>query len=167
MRIAVLSDTHAGEEKVSKVVTLLRPYLIGVDGILHAGDVTAVALLDELDEFAPLHGVAGNMDGPEIRGRLPEQTTIELGGKKVGLIHGWGAPAGLADKVIARFAGKDGRPTVDVLVFGHTHQAQVERRGELLVVNPGSPTDRRFAPYRSMAMLEIGAEVSAQVIKLP
>jgi uncharacterized protein len=167
MRIAVLSDTHASEEKVSRVLTLLRPYLTGVDGILHAGDFTASALLEELGELAPLHGVAGNMDGPEIRGRLPEQTTVELAGKKIGLIHGWGAPAGLADKVIAKFAGKDGRPVVDVLVFGHTHQAQVERRGELLVVNPGSPTDRRFAPYRSLAILEIGPEVRAEVIKLP
>ena len=166
MRLAVLSDTHANSEKAAKVFERLRPHLAGVDGILHAGDVTCAELLEMLEAVAPLYAVAGNMDGDDLREGLGEQRLLELGGRRLGLIHGWGSPGDLPRRVAGRFAAPAGQPQVEAIVFGHSHQPLVETVGGVLLVNPGSPTDRYFAPYRSMAFLELGAEIKAEIVRL-
>lgn len=165
-RAAVISDTHARPGDVAKVMDLLRPHLGGVDRILHAGDVVCPELLDALEGLAPLDAVAGNMDGPDIAARLPQQTVIELGGRRIGLIHGWGAPGDLPRKVLERFCGDDGRPGVEAVVFGHSHAPLVEYRQGVLLVNPGSPTDRRWAPFCSLALLEAGRSLQAHIVRL-
>ena len=68
------------------------PLLEGADAILHAGDITSLELLDELGAIAPVHAVAGNMDSETTLSTLGERRVLELGGHRVGLIHGWGAP---------------------------------------------------------------------------
>ncbi len=165
MRVLVLSDTHVAAAQVPWVVELLRPHLDGVEHILHAGDAVSPALHEALAKLAPLSAVAGNMDPPELRARWPEESVLELGGRRVGLIHGWGAPQDLARRVVERFQAPDGRVPLDVLVFGHSHQPLVERRGGLLLLNPGSAVDQRFAPYRSVAELDL-ARLTARIVRL-
>jgi predicted phosphodiesterase len=55
---------------------------------------------------------------------------------------------------------------VDVAIFGHSHQPLVEQQSDLLLLNPGSPTDQRWAPYRSLAHLELGPELRAELVRL-
>jgi putative phosphoesterase len=166
MRVALLSDTHATPGKVKMVMAQLRPYLQGVDAILHAGDLTAIEMFEVLTAVAPCHAVAGNMDTPDVHARLPEETILELAGRRIGLVHGGGSPGNVPDRVFQRFLGAEHQPTVDVIVFGHTHQPLVEQRGKVLLVNPGSPTDGRSAPYRSLAMLEMDDTLDARIIRL-
>jgi uncharacterized protein len=166
MRLAVISDSHVVRDQVAALVAELRPLLDGVDAILHAGDITSLDLLDELGAIAPVHAVAGNMDSETTVNTLGERRVLELGGHRLGLIHGWGAPGDLARRVVERFRGPSGRLEVEVIVFGHSHQPLVERTGEVLLVNPGSPTDRRWAPYRSFALLELGATIDARLVRL-
>jgi hypothetical protein len=45
--------------------------------------------------------------------------------------------------------------TVDVIAFGHSHTPYCERHGAIWVINPGSPTDKRFSPRYSYAILEV------------
>jgi uncharacterized protein len=165
MRVLVVSDTHVAAAQVPWVMDLLRPHLDGIEHVLHAGDAVCTALHEALAEYAPVNSVVGNMDPAEVRERWPEQVSLELGGRRVGMIHGWGAPQDLVRRVLERFQDPGGHVPLDVLVFGHSHQPLVERRGELLLVNPGSAVDQRWAPYRAVAELDLD-RLSARIIRL-
>jgi predicted phosphodiesterase len=53
------------------------------------------------------------------------------------------------------------------VVFGHTHKALVERRKGILLINPGTPNDRRFSKHLSYAVLTIeGGELKPEIIRL-
>lgn len=149
MRISVISDTH-----VPKVAPRLDAGLLerleGSDLILHAGDLVELAVLDELKDIAPTVAVYGNMDQPEVTGLLPEDTVVEAEGVRIGLVHGWGPPMGIERRVLSRFSG------VDAVIFGHTHKALLERRKGVLLLNPGTPMDRRFSKRLSYAVLDVG-----------
>ena len=167
MRIAVLSDTHAGCGQTELIAHSLKHELEAADHILHAGDLGRGDMLQVLERFAPVTAVAGNMDGPDVRHRCPEQAIVKLAGKRIGLIHGWGAPRDLPRKVFERFVTSDGTCPIDVIVFGHSHQPLIEQRHGVLMLNPGSPTDRRSAPYRSLARLFIESDIRAEIVHLP
>ena len=166
MQAVVLSDTHVSPRKVKKTIERLRSYLEKADHILHAGDITCMDFLEALCTFAPVTAVAGNMDGPEVRRELPEQRVVELAGRKIGLTHGWGSPGGVAEKVTARFLEGPDAPGLDAIVFGHTHRALAEKKNDVWLINPGSPTDWFFAPFRSLAILEIDQELDARIVTL-
>ncbi len=159
-RVVVLADTH-----IPKVGPSLPGGLLErceeADLILHAGDLIEISVLEELRSLTPTRAVAGNMDLPEAKAVLPEKAVIEVEGKTIGLIHGWGPPMGIERRVLSRFQG------VDVVVFGHTHKALVEKRKGTLLVNPGTPTDRRFSDRLSYAVLTIeNGIVEPQIIWL-
>ncbi|MDY6794863.1 MAG: metallophosphoesterase family protein [Actinomycetota bacterium] len=160
IRIGLVADTH-----IPKVAPNLPAYLLdvlsGVDLILHAGDLVEVSVLERLRELAPTRAVAGNMDRPEVRAVLPEREVMDLEGARVGLIHGWGSPFGIERRVLSRFQG------MDVVVFGHTHKPLVEKRKGTLLVNPGTPNDRRFSKRLSCARLTIkDGEVEPEIVWL-
>lgn len=152
MLLGVLSDTHLAAPD-GRLEALLSGPLGEAELLLHAGDYTGEAMVDHL-EFAdprPFYGVSGNMDPPSVARRLPRTRLLDLGGRRVGVVHGWGAPAGIEERVLAAFP----RPP-DLVVFGHTHRAaRVEREGAVLV-NPGSAFDRRSAPRCTVALVDLG-----------
>ncbi len=157
-RVVLISDTHlprAGEALRAEVLEAARQ----ADLVMHAGDLVEMAVLEELRALAPVRAVAGNMDAPEVKAVLPSQLTVEVEGKRIGLIHGWGPPLGIEGRVLRRFRG------VDAVVFGHTHKARVEERKGVLLINPGSAGDRRFSPRLSYAVLEIeGGEMRPRIV---
>ncbi|MBC7247258.1 MAG: metallophosphoesterase [Actinobacteria bacterium] len=159
-RVVVVSDTH-----IPKVGSELPPALLdamrGADLVLHAGDLVDLPVLEELRGLAPVVAVAGNMDYPAVKAVLPEQRVVEVEGKLIGLTHGWGPPLGIERRVLSRFSG------VDVVVFGHTHAALVEERRGVLLVNPGTPNDRRFSKRLSYAVIVVdGGRLDAEVVWL-
>ena len=125
--------------------------LAAADLIVHAGDVVALSVLEELRELAPVEAVYGNMDEPALRESLPEQRVVEVAGARVGVVHIPGAAAGREARLLARFPG------CDAIVYGHTHIPQVARAGPegVWILNPGSPTERRRGPVHSMLVLEV------------
>jgi uncharacterized protein len=155
MRVGIISDTH----------NLLRPqvfdHFAGVEHILHAGDVGDADILLELESIAPVTAVWGNTDGWALRGRLPEVAHLEIGGVRVVVIHGqqWGSPT--PQKAARAF------PDTDLVVFGHSHQAVIDRVGSVLTVNPGSAGPSRFgvAPTLAVGVLEDGA-ATAELIEV-
>ncbi len=147
-RVIAISDTHiprVGEDLPPALLEALR----GADLILHAGDLVDISVLDRLREMGPVAAVAGNMDYPNVRSVLPEARVVEVEGKRIGLTHGGGPPLGIERRVLSRFTG------VDAVVFGHTHTAHLEERKGVLLVNPGTPNDRRFSRRLSYAVLEV------------
>ncbi len=150
-RVVAISDTH-----IPKVKEDLPPSLVealqGADLIVHAGDLVDISVLDRLRELGTVVAVAGNMDYPSVRAVLPETRVVEVEGKRIGVTHGSGPPLGIERRVLSRFAG------VDAVVFGHTHSAHLEERKGVLLVNPGTPNDRRFSRRLSYALLEVDEE---------
>jgi uncharacterized protein len=131
------------------------------DLILHAGDIAAEAVLTELEAIAPVHAVYGNADEPALRERLPKQRIVDVGGARIGMTHVPGPGAGREERLVRRFPG------CDAVVYGHTHVPQVERLGDVWILNPGSPTERRRAPARAMLRLSVArGEIEPELIVL-
>ncbi|MDP3014600.1 MAG: metallophosphoesterase family protein, partial [Candidatus Subteraquimicrobiales bacterium] len=117
MKAGVLSDTHVKTEKeLSRLNEIINTYFNDVDLVLHAGDYVSPDVLDLLTSFSKTYAVCGNMDPPELSAILPIKRTVEIKFFKIGLIHGWGPPFGLIERVKKEFIG------VDCIVFGHSHQ---------------------------------------------
>ena len=161
MRIGVLSDTHItrGNKKLpQKVIEILS----SVDAIIHAGDYQDISVVETLTELKDFYGVCGNMDSGRIRAVLPEKRVVELNGFKIGITHGWGAPNGIESRV-KTFFPKD---NLNAIVFGHSHTPCNKVIDNILFFNPGSPTDKIFAPYNSYGIIEINDTIEARIIKI-
>jgi putative phosphoesterase len=160
-RVAVIADTHL--PRGSRVLSQeCLEELARADLILHAGDVTAAPVLELLRQFAPLHAVHGNMDDPELRATLPEQLVVEIGGARIGMLHIPGPAAGRDARLAGRFRG------CDAVVYGHTHSPEARQHDGVWILNPGSPTERRRAPNRSLLVLEIAAgTITPELVTLP
>jgi putative phosphoesterase len=151
MLIAVISDTH-----MPKGARVLPPAcserLRQADLILHAGDVTAASFLEELSALGPpVDAVHGNMDEPALQASLPKERVVEVAGVRIGMVHVPGPRAGRTERLLARFPG------CDAIVYGHTHVPELEQVGGAWILNPGSPTERRKAPERTMLELVVEA----------
>ncbi len=155
----VLADTHI-PRRAKRLPDALKPHLDRADLILHAGDLMDPALLDELSRYAPVRGVRGNVDGTDVD--LPETLEFVIGGVPVAMIHDSGPKRGRRARVRRRF------PEARVVVFGHSHVPFLEDEGDLLLLNPGSPTNRRRQPEHTFALLlaEEGMVVGAEVLTL-
>jgi putative phosphoesterase len=159
-RVILLSDTHIPKVGPTLPEGLTEDFK-GADLILHAGDLIETSVLDELRSLAPTKAVVGNMDLPEVTSVLPEKVVVEVEGRLIGLIHGWGPPAGIEKRVLSRFTD------VDVVVFGHTHKACVDKVDGVLLLNPGTPNDRRFSQRLSYAVLTIeGEKIEPEIVWL-
>ncbi|MCX5685958.1 MAG: metallophosphoesterase family protein [Candidatus Omnitrophica bacterium] len=148
MKILVLSDTHiprSSHDLPGEVYDAIE----GVDMILHAGDFVEKDVLDKLKGLRPTTAVYGNMDASLLHNILNQKEVIEVGGFKIGLIHGYGASADLIDTVKSEFKG------VDAIVFGHSHASINIMKDGILFFNPGSPTDKVFANTNSYGILEV------------
>ncbi|KPJ60289.1 MAG: hypothetical protein AMJ42_01550 [Deltaproteobacteria bacterium DG_8] len=158
MKIGVIADTHL--TKISKhLEEHIAKYFKDVDMILHAGDVVELSVLDIFSD-REVKLVAGNMDSWVIKQSAPTKQVIPIEGYKVGLIHGWGSPTGIEDRIIKEF------DQIDILVYGHTHNASSFSKGGVLFFNPGSPTDKRFAIKNTIGILEIGERIFPKIITL-
>ncbi|OXM88247.1 metallophosphoesterase family protein [Paenibacillus rigui] len=149
MRLGIVSDTHMfGRAK--QLPRELVEGLQGVDMILHAGDWIDAAVVSLFEQIAPTDGVAGNNDGTDIIQRFGRQKIVSLPGCRIGLIHGDGGRKTTLDRAIDAFREEE----VDVIIFGHSHVPYQGTHRGVLVLNPGSPTDKRRQPRYSYALLE-------------
>lgn len=160
VKIGVLSDTHI-PVAAADLPKEVCDGMADVDMIVHAGDLVEMSVLDMLSKIATVRAVRGNMDSAKVRSKLPDKDIVEIGGISIGLMHGWGAPSGLIELASREF--KD----VDVIVFGHSHTPLIEKKNGILFFNPGSPTDKVFAPYNSYGILEVENKIiTPRIIKI-
>jgi putative phosphoesterase len=129
-----------------RCVELLRE----ADAILHAGDLMRIEVLRDLQALGPpVHAVHGNVDDGLVRAALPERAIVPLGGVRVGMVHIPGDRTGRLERLRRAF------PDADAVVFGHTHMPEHAERDGFQIFNPGSPTERRRAPTRTMGIATI------------
>lgn len=155
MKIGIISDTHG----------LLRSQVfdvfVGVEHIIHAGDVGPADILTELEAIAPVTAVWGNTDGFEIRKRVPEVAHVELGGVPVVVLHGMQLGSPTPEKAAAKYGG------AGLVVFGHSHRPVIRRVGATLAVNPGSAGPVRFRDPVTVALAEVvDGAVTARLVEL-
>jgi len=150
VRVVVLADTHIRDGSTSGLGAAAWEHVRAADVILHAGDVVGAAFLEELRSVAPVHAVLGNNDAA-LAGQLPETLVVDLDGVPVAMVHDSGPRAGREARMQRRF------PDARVVVFGHSHVPwNRPGLGGQLLLNPGSPTQRRAQPHRTLGLLEIG-----------
>ena len=123
--------------------------LRAADLIVHAGDFSDATALAELRGLGHVAAVHGNVDTAEVREELPETLSLELEGVILAVIHDAGQARGRLERLRARF------PEAGAVVFGHSHMPLHEERDGFQIFNPGSPTERRRSPHRSMGEAEV------------
>jgi putative phosphoesterase len=139
--IGLISDTHG----------VLAPgsveALHGVTHIIHAGDIGDTAVMRALERLAPLTAVRGNSDRGPWSGHLREEERVELHGLRIGVVHD-----------LATLSPCPENAGLDVIVYGHSHVPEAQRRNGVLYINPGSAGYRRFRLPLSVARLTLGPE---------
>lgn len=149
MLLAIISDTHLplGQRRLpGACIELLK----GADHILHAGDISTVSVLSELENLGPtLTAVLGNVDEPALSARLACEVRLEFQGVKLAMIHDAGPASGRLARLGKRF------PDVAGVIFGHSHIPLLQGDKDFQIFNPGSPTDRRRQPEHSMGLARI------------
>jgi putative phosphoesterase len=155
--VAVISDTHL-PRGARRLPELCLERLRAADLILHAGDLTSVGVLEELQALGPpVEAVLGNIDEPALRGLLPDERIVDVAGVRIGMRH----VPDPDERLLARFPG------CGAVVFGHTHVPLAEKREGVWLLNPGSPTERRRSPFHSMLVLEVeSGEIRPELIRL-
>jgi putative phosphoesterase len=136
--VGLISDTHG----------LLRPEaaaaLAGVAHILHAGDVGRPEILASLRSIAPVTAVRGNVDYGGWADELPSETVISIEGHNLYMLH---------SSADIRIDPRDAQMTA--VISGHTHKPLIEKRDDVLYVNPGSAGPRRFSLPISIGFLRL------------
>ncbi len=151
MRICVVSDTHI-PQRAKGLPDKLIEEIKKSDVVIHAGDFTTYDVYLELCAYKPVFAVRGNMDDEQIFNTLPEKRIEKFEGVTVGIFHGMGAPFGIEKRVLSKFDDVK----LDIIVFGHSHKSLFKKMNNgVVLINPGSPTDRIFAKRRTFGILEI------------
>jgi uncharacterized protein len=139
-RIGIISDTHG----------LLRPEaeraLMGVNHIIHAGDIGRPEIIDSLRRIAPVTAIRGNVDSGEWARQYPDTKCVRLAGKSIYVLHHL--------KTLLLDPGA----RIDIIVSGHSHVPKIDTAGGVLYLNPGSAGRRRFKLPITLATLEVTPE---------
>jgi uncharacterized protein len=178
--LGLIADTHIPDRRSNLHPKVLTTFIgAQVTAILHAGDICAPQVLEELEQVAPVFAVRGNRDWFLMR-YLPATRLLEFGGVRVAMAHGHGRWHDyLLDRVNYIFKGYQLErytprllnvfPDAQVIVFGHTHRRLIQWSEGQLLINPGSPHVSEDGDRQgTVGILHIkdGGELSAEFVFL-
>jgi putative phosphoesterase len=148
--IGVISDTHG----------LLRPEAVsaleGSDHIIHAGDIGDPAVLDRMNQIAPVTVVRGNVDRGAWAQQIPENNVLEVEGITIYVLH-----------ILDQLDLKPEAAGFAAVIYGHSHMPKQETKNGVLYFNPGSAGPRRFNLPVSLGKLIVrSGSIQAEIIKL-
>lgn len=145
MRILVISDTHRRIGRVMDLLTGDHRF----DRIIHLGDLVHDA--EDIDSFCgiPIDSVAGNCDWG-VSGK-PYHKVLHLEGKRIYICHGHREHVKFGDSMLRQLIRQD---RYDVVLYGHTHMADVVWEGDSIIMNPGSISQPRDG-YPSYGVIHI------------
>ena len=160
-KIGIISDTHIPEFK--QLPSAIWQHFYGVERIIHAGDLSVLSVISELETIAPVVAVQGNVEEEEVILQLPIKREIMVGNCRVGIVHI------LGDSRTRTHVARREFPNARVVIFGHSHIPWNEDADGLLLFNPGSATDRRRQPTCSIGLLHVDddtGDVRGKIIEL-
>jgi hypothetical protein len=158
MKILVLSDTHLTTE--TQLPDRFIQELDGADLIIHAGDWSTLHVYDLLKLYAPVKGVYGNADHTDILNTFPKKDLLIINGFRIGIVHGHGSKKTTERRAYEAFADEN----VDAIIFGHSHIPYLRYFKKILLLNPGSPTNKRTQPYYSFAILHLDETIQVEFV---
>jgi len=149
--VGLISDTHV-PTRAKIMPKMVFKIFENADFIVHAGDLVKLAVIDELEQLAPVLAVHGNMDSLEVSAVLPKLNSLKILDWRIGVMHDTHTLYGRAE--MREIAKQNG---FNVLIYGHTHNASVKWEDKILYINPGSPTNPLppFVSKPSVALLKI------------
>jgi putative phosphoesterase len=152
--LGAVADTHESAAQRGRSLEPIAEFFrrMNVGLILHAGDAGQASALQTLGQVAPVVAVRGNADPLDLIEVLPDRVWIEAGPHTILLLHGHHGRTAL--KAARAAAG----PEVDLIVFGHSHKPLIEREGQTILFNPGSPTERRWNPHFGVGLIRVSDE---------
>jgi uncharacterized protein len=154
-RIGIISDTHIPQFK--QLPEAVSTHFAEVELIIHAGDLSRLSVIDELETLAPVVAVQGNIEYEEVVEKLPIKREVVIGHCRIGIVHI------LGDSHSREKVARQEFPNARVVIYGHSHIPFNEDRNGLLLFNPGSATDRRRQERCSFGLLHVDDEkVSVQ-----
>ena len=159
MIIGIISDTHDHMPVIRKAVDLCNARQVG--HVIHAGDFTSPFTFRALKHLTcEFIGIYGNNDGERVLlQKLSKQRIftqpyiIELSGRKIVIMHEHQVVDALADS-----------GHYDLVIYGHTHEPDIRKRGNTLIVNPGELSGWLYGKC-TMAVADLSA-LSAELIEL-
>jgi len=162
-KILVIGDTHISSFKdlPNKILQCIKDS----NWIIHVGDYTTEDIVKGFNQLKPNYfkGVYGNSDPLIIRKLLPPKIVFEIFGIKIGIIHpeSGGPEAFLKKRIMKEFREHN----VDVIAYGHTHDAKIQWVGKTLLVNPGKGYIDEFSytPSASIAIITLGKEIKVEI----
>ncbi|MFQ5827365.1 MAG: metallophosphoesterase family protein [Dehalococcoidia bacterium] len=167
MLIGAISDTHI-PDLVQSLPPQIAKAFAHVDLILHAGDICAPSVLDELERLAPVLAARGDDDSfTTYDARVKEEHILTIEGYRLWLTHVMPGPS-VVDSRYGLNPVDYFRGATDILVFGHLHRPRVDNSEGVLLVNPGSPTLPDYAPrLGTVALLTITpGKAEATIVQL-
>ena len=160
--VGLISDTHVPKRALC-IPKKVFDVFANVDFVIHAGDLVELAVIDDLEQVAPVLAVSGNMDSFEVSNALPKINSLKVLDWKIGVIHDAGSfsEQGKMQDVVKENG-------FNVLVYGHTHVSKIKWVGKTLHINPGSPTDPASILNKpSVALIKITKEtITPQIINI-
>lgn len=159
MKIGVLSDTHIPKKALTLPCVVLETFK-GVDHIIHAGDIMDISVIKVLEQIAPVTAVAGNVDSLELQHMFGIKKILTFDGFRFGICHGDGQTGQTLDRAYKCFADDN----VHCIIFGHSHMPKIRYIGNVLLFNPGSPTDKRRNTYYSFGIIDIRKDILPQIL---
>jgi putative phosphoesterase len=150
-RIVAVADTHGHPHPaLGSRIKELRPA-----HILHAGDVGDLRVLQDLQKYAPVTAVRGNIDGRD----LPDFVTIDVRNDdtpvlKILLTH----VAVYGPKIRADVARAARAEDASLVVCGHSHIPFAAHDAGVTVFNPGSVGPRRFRLPIVLGVIDLSAQ---------
>ena len=146
MKVGVISDNHSVIHP--KVYTVFED----VELIIHAGDMGSEDVITSLETLAPVKAVHGNIDSYPLRSKYPEVLALEIHSVAICIIHEF---ITLQSPTIVEAMKNLSKPKLDIVIYGHSHQAKLHKIDDVLLFNPGSAGKRRFTLRPTVGLLQI------------
>ena len=159
--IGIISDTHI-PARAKAIPKMVFEIFQNAWMIVHAGDLTRLSVIEELEQMAPVVAVHGNMDTRSVKEKLPVMNTVEVYDWKIGITHSLNFFFRRAKRL---HAYRD----FNVFVSGHTHRPSLKYKDGMLLINPGSPTNPipSYLTKSSVALLKITkTEIEPEIVTL-
>lgn len=149
-QLGIISDTHIPHFK--RIPDAVWQHFADVELIIHAGDLSTLSVIAQLETIAPVVAVQGNIEQDDVVQKLPIKREVLVGNCRIGIVHILGNAQYYARNARQEF------PNARVVIFGHSHNPYNQEHEGQLLFNPGSANDRRRQPTCSIGKLFIDDE---------
>ncbi len=150
-KITVISDTHGNICAVEKLLPIMKES----DYVFHLGDFNQDIKLYENELGSKVYSVLGNCDGGG------SDCVLEIDGVKILLTHGDRYGVKQSNYKLLLWAKELG---VNVVFYGHTHDAKIEEVDGITLINPGCMT--RYSENTYCYAVVYDGKITTQIVKV-